>query len=409
MSNCLQLSLQLIVLTWKASGDASWITRAVSSLKTAPAAGEKLTMQTAGRWVSLVLLISGALGAVEAIRTFKDGPMIDAEGREYKSAPFRVDDSFNDESTVRVWCTEVSMIVVVKADLYRNGRLVSPEELFLGESEPSDSRCRAAAAGSDEYVIEADLQACGSKLTMSEDSVIYSNLLTFSPLLGYHGITRTSQAAVPVSCHYKRTHVVSSSSSSAQQQPLTFYSSSKDSSGRFFSLKLMADDWTSELFSNTFYLGDLLHLEASYTGPGRRRLYVDSCVATLTPDQTSVPRYYFIEKNGCLMDSKEASSRTRFRPRLRTESLQLQLDVFLFEKHSRNSVFITCQLKATPELWTSSRINKACHYIRSRWENVDGDDAVCQCCDSSCSMRPSRDIMLCGSVTLGPLMISPRK
>uniref|UniRef100_A0A3P8SJ61 Zona pellucida sperm-binding protein 3 n=1 Tax=Amphiprion percula TaxID=161767 RepID=A0A3P8SJ61_AMPPE len=346
---------------------------------------------TAGRWASLVLLISGAFGAAEAIRTLKEGPMIDAEGREYKSAPLRVEDSFTDKSTVRVRCTEVSMVVVVKADLYKNGRLVSPGELFLGESEPSDGRCRAAAAGSDEYVIEADLKDCGSKLTISEDSVIYSNVLTFSPSLGCHGITRTSQAAVPVSCHYKRTHVVSSSSSRAQQQPLTFYSSAKDSAGSsVFSLRLMADDWTSELFSNSFHLGDLLHLEASYTGPGRRRLYVDSCVATLTPDEASVPRYYFIENNGCLMDSKEASSRTLFQPRLRTESLQLQLDVFLFEKHSRNSMFITCQLKATPEIWTSSRINKACNYVRSRWENMDGDDAVCQCCDSSCSMRPSR-------------------
>lgn len=64
--------------------------------------------------------------------------------------------------------------------------------------------------------------------------------------------------------------------------------------------RLRADDWTTEIFSSVFYLGDLLHLEASYTGPDPRQLFIDSCVATLTPDVTSVPRYYFIENNGYL-------------------------------------------------------------------------------------------------------------
>uniref|UniRef100_A0A3B4ZRF0 Zona pellucida sperm-binding protein 3 n=1 Tax=Stegastes partitus TaxID=144197 RepID=A0A3B4ZRF0_9TELE len=367
-------------------------------------------MQTAGGSVFLALLMSVAFGAAEAIRTLKEGPMIDAEGREYKSAPLRTD-PWTADSAVRVRCTDASMIVVVKADLYHNGRLVSPGELFLGQSERSGSRrCRAAAAsGAGEYVIEADLQDCGAKLSISEDSVIYSNVLTFSPAVGRHGITRTTHAAVPVSCHYK------SSSAQQQQQPLTV--STKDSAGSSaFSLRLMADDWTSELFSNSFYLGDVLHLEASYAGPGRRRLYIDSCVATLTPDAASVPRYYFIGNNGCLTDAKEEASKALFRPRLRAEVLQLQLDTFLFQKHSRNSIFITCQLKATPEVWMSSSMNKACNYIQSRWRNVDGDDAACRCCDSSCHTRPptrkyndNRSIALCGTVTLGPLMISPRK
>uniref|UniRef100_A0A3B4ZQ39 Zona pellucida sperm-binding protein 3 n=1 Tax=Stegastes partitus TaxID=144197 RepID=A0A3B4ZQ39_9TELE len=325
-------------------------------------------MQTAGGSVFLALLMSVAFGAAEAIRTLKEGPMIDAEGREYKSAPLRTD-PWTADSAVRVRCTDASMIVVVKADLYHNGRLVSPGELFLGQSERSGSRrCRAAAAsGAGEYVIEADLQDCGAKLSISEDSVIYSNVLTFSPAVGRHGITRTTHAAVPVSCHYK--------SAQQQQQPLTV--STKDSAGSSaFSLRLMADDWTSELFSNSFYLGDVLHLEASYAGPGRRRLYIDSCVATLTPDAASVPRYYFIGNNGCLTDAKEEASKALFRPRLRAEVLQLQLDTFLFQKHSRNSV--SCPKSASFNLFGNA----------SRWRNVDGDDAACRCCDSSCHTRP---------------------
>lgn len=60
------------------------------------------------------------------------------------------------------------------------------------------------------------------------------------------------------------------------------------------------DDWRSVTTTTTFYLGDILHLQASYTGPAseRRRLLIDGCVATLSPNDTSVPRYNFVENHG---------------------------------------------------------------------------------------------------------------
>ncbi|XP_076609592.1 zona pellucida sperm-binding protein 3-like [Chaetodon auriga] len=377
---------------------------------------------------SLALLLSFAFGVADAIRALKDGPMIDDEGRQYKSVLLRIDEADisgpqrSDRSTVRVQCKENSMIIVVKADLFKNGRLVSPGELFLGEAEHSQSsQCRVVAAGDSEYIIEAGLQDCGSKLSISEDSVIYSNKLVISPAASYHGITRMSHAVVPVSCHYKRTHLVSSNA----QQPLILSASAQSSTKHSaFSLKLMSGDWTSETFSTVFYLGDLLHLEASYTGPdwGQRRLFIDSCVATLSPDATSIPRYYFIENHGCLNNAKEGGSNALFQPRTKAYSLQLQLDAFLFHQDSKNSIFITCQLKATPKLWESSPVNKACNYLHSRWKNVDGTDNVCRCCDSNCSKSSPKwrdktylrhlireDIMACGTVTLGPLMIFPGK
>ncbi|XP_068434484.1 zona pellucida sperm-binding protein 3-like [Clinocottus analis] len=369
---------------------------------------------------SLALLISFAFAFGNAIRTLKDGPMIDAEGREYKSANFRTEaediswPQLDDDSTVRVQCTDSSMIIVVKADLYKNGRHVSPEELFLGEPKYSQGgQCRAVAAGDAEYLIEAGLQDCGSKLTMSEDFVIYSNELMISPAAGYHGITRRTNAVVPVSCHYKRTHLVSSNVQKPHVAPATPATVSTVA----FSLKLMTDDWRSETLSTVFYIGELLRIEASYTGAGsgQEQLFIDSCVATLSPDTTSVPRYYFIENHGCLTDAKEEESNALFQPRTSASSLKLQLDTFLFDQDSRNSIFITCQLKATAEMWQTSSINKACNYVDSRWLNVDGSD-VCQCCDSICSTSASEyytdmrgqipeDIVAYGTVTLGPLMV----
>uniref|UniRef100_UPI0037E9137C zona pellucida sperm-binding protein 3-like n=1 Tax=Semicossyphus pulcher TaxID=241346 RepID=UPI0037E9137C len=377
-------------------------------------------MRLAALSASLLLLI---FAVSEAIRLLKEGPMIDAEGREYKTLRVNAESlsgpQLSDVSPVRVQCTEATMIVVVKADLFKTGRLVSAEELFLGEAETSQSsRCRAAAAGDSEYVIEAGLQDCGSRLSISEDSVIYSNNLVVSPAATYHGITRTAHAVVPVSCHYQREHVVSSHT---QQPPLTRSSPTQRSA---FSLKLMTDDWTRETFSRVFHLGDVLHLQASYSAPdsAQRRLFIDSCVATLSPDVTSVPRYYFIENNGCLTDARDGGSNTRFRSRRRADSLQLLLGVFLFHQDARNSIFITCQLKATADMWKSSPVNKACNYEQSRWENVDGSDDVCRCCDGTCYRTPSRwsrvmsqrrpvseDNTTCGSVMLGPLMIFPSK
>lgn len=363
---------------------------------------------------SLALLMSFTFGVADAIRLLKEGPMIDSEGREYKS--LKIDEGsisgpkFYNRPPIHVQCTEASVTITIRPDLYKNGLLLSPGKLFLGEAKSVESsQCQAAPAGDTEYVIEAGLRDCGSKVTLHEDAGIYSNKLVFSPAVGYFGLTRMSRAVIPISCHFKRDRTQSVSSN--VQQPLLPSSAQHSAGSSAFCLKPMSGDWRSELSSGTFHLGDTLHLEASYTGPdrGRRRLFIDSCVATLTPDAASVPRYYFIQNHGCLTDAKDGGINTQFIPRTRTDSLQLQLGAFLFQGDSRNSIFITCQLKATPEVWKSSPSNKACNYMHSRWKNVDGNDSVCQCCEGICYKTPHRDMAPCGTVVLGPLMIFHRK
>uniref|UniRef100_A0A3Q3VY79 Zona pellucida sperm-binding protein 3 n=1 Tax=Mola mola TaxID=94237 RepID=A0A3Q3VY79_MOLML len=292
-------------------------------------------MRIVGRAASLALLLAVA----QAIRTLKEGPMIDAEGREYKSAP------------------APAPVPAAAGGASGKDRAVSPADVFLGEP-----RCRAAAAAADgEFVIEAELQDCGSKSSISGDSLLYSNQLVIAPAPRTRSITRLPRAVIPVSCRYRRTQLVSSS-----VQP--------SGSGRTstFSLRLMTDDWRGETSSRVFYLGDMLRLQASYTGPdsGRRRLFIDSCVAALSPDTTSVPRYYFVENHGCLTDAKQGGRDALFRPRQRAHTLQLQLNAFLFQQDARNS---------------------ACNYEHSRWKNVDGHDDACRCCDSTCyTSSPTR-------------------
>ncbi|KAK5620416.1 hypothetical protein CRENBAI_024453 [Crenichthys baileyi] len=364
-------------------------------------------MGLAGPSVSLVLLMALTCGVSDAIRSLKEGPMIDAEGREYKSVNLGDYNRPNhsEKPTVRVQCTEVSMIIFILPDFYNNGRLVLPRDLFLGDAKYwKNKRCQAVDTGDGEYVIEAELQDCGSKLTVSSDDLIYSNNLILSPPIGSIGITRTAEAVVPVSCHYKRTHTVSSA---VQQRP-TLSISSKFPFGSSISLKLKTDDWLGEKNSNTFYLGDPLHLEATYTGPDQRELFIDRCVATLTPDSTSVPRYYFIENYGCFVDAKDGGLHSVFLPRSKPSSLQFQLDAFLFQNDLRNTIYVTCKIKATHQLWKSNPTSKVCNYMHSSWKNVDGTDAVCQCCKSVCAKQMPEDV-ICDTLTLGPLIIIPRK
>ncbi|XP_019744138.1 zona pellucida sperm-binding protein 3-like isoform X2 [Hippocampus comes] len=349
-----------------------------------------------------------------AIRTLKDGPMIDKDGREYKSPVVIVDSEDGSEiqtdvfsPPVRVTCTPTLMIIQVKADVY--GSVVSPDGIFLGGVEYSGFRqCQAQRADDSEVVIKAGLQHCGTQLSVSDDSLIYSNQLTFSPA-PHHGITRQTQMVVPVSCHYKKTHIVSSQA----RLPLQFVAASPKTSP--FSLRLMSENWTRLRLSNVFYLGDVLNLEASYTnyGPEQRRLFIDSCVATLSPEAASVPRYFLIENNGCLADSKQRGSRARFLSRVRPDLLQLQLDAFLFNGDERNTLFLTCRLKATSEMRRSNTAHKACTYMHSRWENIDGSPDVCRCCDTTCTQYSYKHLKppgakMCDVIVLGPLVILPK-
>ncbi|KAJ8407527.1 hypothetical protein AAFF_G00273840 [Aldrovandia affinis] len=112
--------------------------------------------------------------------------------------------------------------------------------------------------------------------------------------------------------------------------------------------------------SDMFFLGDLMNIEASVIQVNHvpLRVFVDTCVATLDPNMDSVPRYAFIENQGCLMDSKLTSSRSKFLPRVQDDKLSFQLDAFRFAQESRSSVYIFCHLKATAALPDSA--GKAC-------------------------------------------------
>ena len=62
----------------------------------------------------------------------------------------------------------------------------------------------------------------------------------------------------------------------------------------------ISDDWQLERGSLTYFLGDPVHVEASVILSDHMplRIYVEHCVATVTPDADAALRYDFIEHHG---------------------------------------------------------------------------------------------------------------
>ncbi|XP_041099638.1 zona pellucida sperm-binding protein 3-like, partial [Polyodon spathula] len=159
-----------------------------------------------------------------------------------------------------------------------------------------------------------------------------------------------------------------------------------------FSLLLMSDTWSGPRVSSVIYLGDVLHVEASVAVDNHvpLRLYVDSCIATLSGNKDSEPRYAVVDKLGCLMDSKAPDSSSSFtRPAL--NKLRFDITAFRFQGDSRSLIYVTCTLRAVNADKPADASNKACSYQKqtNRWVSEDGSSAVCGCCDAgSCSGRP---------------------
>ncbi|XP_031688937.1 zona pellucida sperm-binding protein 3 [Oncorhynchus kisutch] len=306
-------------------------------------------------------------------------------------------------NTVGVKCGENLVQVEVKQDLFGIGQLIQPAHLTLGG---------CAAVGEDveaqRLIFESELQGCGSKLEMVEDAFIYTFYLLYKPSnIANTPVVRTTEAEVGIECHYCRKLNVSSN---ALKPTWTFFADSKLVEEQlYFSLKLMTDDWQIERASSQYFLGDLIRMEASILQYHHvpLRVFVESCVATLVPDINSKPRYSFIENDGCLVDAALMGTSSQFLPRSQDHKLQIQLETFIFKQqyagpgsNSKTSqkemdlIYITCHhLKATAASSPTYAEGKACSFVNGWW-SADGDDQVCGCCDTTCTMRRARAISI---------------
>uniref|UniRef100_A0A8C3CHS5 Zona pellucida sperm-binding protein 3 n=1 Tax=Cairina moschata TaxID=8855 RepID=A0A8C3CHS5_CAIMO len=284
---------------------------------------------------------------------------------------------------VAVQCQEAQVVLTVHRDLFGTGRLVRAGDLTLGTA-----GCSPMAQNAAENVVTfvAGLHECGSTLQMTPDSLIYKTSLFYKPTpAGNTVIVRTSPAVVPIECHYPRRSNVSSNAVRPTWAP--FHSTLSAEEKLVFSLRLMSDDWSSERLSNGFQLGESLHLQADVVPGGHvpLRLFVEDCVATLSADRSSLPRYALIDLSGCLVDGRADDSTSAFvSPRPRQETLQFVVDAFKFAGDDRNLIYITCHLKVSPADQAPNPMNKACSFNKasSLWAPVEGTGDICSCCET---------------------------
>ncbi|KAM9334112.1 zona pellucida sperm-binding protein 3-like [Symphorus nematophorus] len=310
--------------------------------------------------------------------------------------------------SVAARCGEGEVTVEVKQNFLGNGQLIRPSDLTLGG-------CAALDTADHILQFQTELQGCGSMLTMTEDALIYSFSLMYSPTpIGNTVILKTNPAEVVIECHYRRRHYVSSNAVRPTWKP--FASDMLAEQQLHFSLRLMTEDWQSQRPSSVYFPSDVMHIEAAVL-QGHHvplRVYVDSCVATVDSDPNSQPRYPFISNHGCLSDAKLTGAKSYFMQRSREDKLHLQLKAFRFHQDHRNSLYITCQLKATTASVPVDSQHKACSFLTeaNRWVASGGDNNVCSCCETSCSeqrrkrsLAADADLQWEGTAALGPILL----
>uniref|UniRef100_A0A8D0GUD6 Zona pellucida sperm-binding protein 3 n=1 Tax=Sphenodon punctatus TaxID=8508 RepID=A0A8D0GUD6_SPHPU len=308
---------------------------------------------------------------------------------------------------VTVHCQEAQLVVIVHRDLFGTGRLIKATDLSLG---PAACPYTSLNAAENTVIFEAGLHECGSTLQMTPDFLIYSTSLYYNPSPARNSvIQRTNPAVVPIECHYPRKDNVSSKAIKPTWVPFSSTISAEEQLD--FSLRLMNDDWSTERPSSAFQLGDVMHIQADVRTGNHvaLRLFVDSCVATLTPDRASSPQYAIIDFNGCLIDGRSDDTSSAFLSlRPRQDSLRFMVDVFRFAGDARDLSYITCHLKVTAVDQAPDPLNKACSFNKASnvWTPVEGTRDICSCCETGlCGVSGGQNFMAIGFPHTGDLSV----
>uniref|UniRef100_A0A4W4EU03 Zona pellucida sperm-binding protein 3 n=1 Tax=Electrophorus electricus TaxID=8005 RepID=A0A4W4EU03_ELEEL len=281
-------------------------------------------------------------------------------------------------TTVAVTCLPAYMVITVKADLFNIGLPVNAADLRLGTESQHGTSCGVIATSADEYIIEAPLTDCGTQHWVTEDALVYTNLLFYSPEPSLDGLVQTEDAVIPIKCYYGRRFNVDANPILPTWIP--HQSTQFAVENLAFSLKLMTDDWHETRLSSVYLLGDMMNMEASVYMPQKDLLvFIETCVATTTPNTNSVPRYKFVD-DGCVLDGQQTGSKSHFLPRPQPNKLQLQLQSFIFPQMCCE-IYVTCVLKAYPLNHASGSKSKACSFIDGRWRSAEGDDQTCTSCN----------------------------
>ncbi|XP_055028452.2 zona pellucida protein C [Misgurnus anguillicaudatus] len=170
-----------------------------------------------------------------------------------------------------------------------------------------------------------------------------------------------------------------------------------------FGIRLMSSSWNDLESTNVFFKGDLLYVQVSASPGFGQQLYVQSCYASSSPNPSEKPEVAFIINRGCVA-SKKSSVKFVYR---QSDRVNMVLGTSSLKSLQ---VYLHCRVSLS-NMGLSSN-TKFCNYnaFKSRWVDLSGQIAVCQCCERSCRSQSGREdlLALTAIVSTGPLTIKEK-
>ncbi|XP_073329199.1 zona pellucida sperm-binding protein 3 [Pagrus major] len=141
--------------------------------------------------------------------------------------------------------------------------------------------------------------------------------------------------------------------------------------------------------TKTYTLGQPMYFQAKGADTsGGQRMYINKCFMTASQDSTSNPKYTIIDNQGCMIDGK-VTVQSKFLMGASKMVQKFSVGSLIFKdtasSASSQELFMHCEISMGN--LTPTQSSKACSYdaTTKKWKELYGDDAVCACCDSTCT------------------------
>uniref|UniRef100_A0A3B5AJ90 Zona pellucida sperm-binding protein 3 n=1 Tax=Stegastes partitus TaxID=144197 RepID=A0A3B5AJ90_9TELE len=267
--------------------------------------------------------------------------------------------------------------VSVKTSCERRQMRVQVERSVLGTGDLTGLKlgtCGFSKSTEDHLYFEYDFRMCGTKRTIIDNQVAYSNTLQYDPPVQQGPIRRSVPFALPVTCYFNYQYSYKIGYTPKVQLRKIF---KKMKNGVKFILT-PRNQWERLSPSDQYVLGKPMYFEAEALPTAHdERLYVHSCYATPERSHTSTPQFPVVT-NFCMVESKD--SRSRFIP-YKNDAVRFSVDAFLFKGVTGQQLYMHCTMSVGSSV--PSPTTKSCNYdTEAGWVELFGPDSVCACCDS---------------------------
>ncbi|XP_046693565.1 zona pellucida sperm-binding protein 3-like [Silurus meridionalis] len=245
--------------------------------------------------------------------------------------------------------------------------------------------CSVNKATPEHYYFLYPINNCNAQRQENENEVLYSNTLLYEPVTD-EPVVRELPFSVPLECRYNKHFRAYSVGYRPQIEAGTVFLSLQSG----VSLTPVDENWEPLGTLQSYTIGQPMYFEARapHSNDGKR-LYLSKCYITASqnPDTTS-SKYIVVDNFGCMVDGKN-TPQSMFYPSDDKATLRFSVGALVFkdmvsQPENKTEMFIHCEMQLGPEIPNAS--TKSCSYKPEMqgWLELNGEDSVCACCDSSC-------------------------